>query len=64
MYRFIPLAHKSKRFPNVATTYLIIDTGSWKIGFAHYGDMLRNTIDSEIQFLCFSLKWFKYIEDI
>lgn len=64
MSEFIPLAYKSKRFPHSATMELHIDTDTWKIGFAHYKEYMSETINTEIQFLCFTLRWRKFIEDI
>lgn len=64
MSKFIPLAYKSKRFPHSATMALHIDTDVWKIGFAHYEEPMSMSINTEIQFLCFALRWRKFIEDI
>lgn len=64
MSKFIPLAYKSKLFPRSATMALHIDTDIWKIGFAHYEEPMSRSINTEIQFLCFALRWRKFIEDI
>lgn len=64
MNSFIPIAYKSKSFPQSATMALCIDTETWKIGFEHFEDFISRSINTEIQFLCFSLRWRKFIEDI
>ena len=64
MSKYIPLAYKSKRWPRNATMALFINTDTWKIGFAHYEEHMSMSINTEIQFLCFELKWRKFIEDI
>lgn len=43
---------------------LFINTDTWKIGFAHYEEPMSMSINTEIQFLCFALRWRKFIEDI
>lgn len=57
------LAYKSKRFPHSPTMKFVIDTNTWKIGFAHYEDYMCRAVNTEIQFLCFLLIWREFIED-
>lgn len=64
MIKYLPIAYKSKSNPRSATMYLYINTYTWKIGFAHYEELETMTINTEIQFLCFTLRWRKFIEDI
>lgn len=64
MERYLPIAYKSKSYPHSPTLVLYINTSTWKIGFAHFTDWASMTINTEIQFLCFGLRWRTFIEDI
>lgn len=64
MYKFIPLGHESKNFPHLTPMALCINTNTWKIGLARHEYIAFQTIETEIQFLCFSFEWRKFIEDI
>lgn len=64
MERYLPIAYKSKSFPRSATVILCINTKTWKIGFAHFEEPSTWSINTEIQFLCFGLRWRTFIEDI
>lgn len=64
MFKEIPLAYKSEKYPHSVTMQLFIDTNTWKIGFTRYEEPMCMAIQTEIQFLCFCLVFRKFIEDI
>lgn len=57
MVKSFNLARRSKKFPEVATHMLVIDTEDWCILFRvhRFYDFYTNSKTTIIQFLCFTL---------
>ena len=66
MFKIFDLSYKSTSFPHSATTRLRIDTSCWVfgIGISSNYDCYTNSKVFEINMLCFSIQFRKFIEDI
>ena len=66
MFRVFNLSYKSTSFPHSATTRLRIDTSYWVfgIGISRNYDYYTNSKVFQIDVLCFSIQFRKFVEDI